>query len=883
MGEAGIGKSRLLEELKHTIEAEDMPVMVLEGRCLSYGESISHFPVLEVLKNLFSVTDQDSTDAIRDKISSTVEKILPQTHQEVLPYLYYLFSVPLPAEYKGKVKHLDAEGLRLQVAIAIKEILESAADIKPILMVIDDYHWIDSASLDLLKFVFDTFGDNPILLLCLSRIEKESEGFKVKDHFKKRLGDSFTEIELSVLSQEASQQLTDNLLKFSGLTSAVQKEILSKAAGNPLYLEEIVRALIDRGLLVRKDDIWRSSENLTISDIPDSIQEIIVTRLDRLEPDLKSVLQKAAVIGRSFLVPLLERVTKIDSLMMSVHLATLEELEYIRIYKKEPELEYIFKHPLVQEVVYTSLPRKSRRDLHGRIAGVIEDVLANRIDEFSEFLAHHYSLSDEVDKTQEWLEKAGMHAKERYANDQAITFFEKLITAIDALSNIQQQHRWTQLKAYEALGDVCAMIGRYSKALDAYSTMVTTSDDRLVKGRAMRKTARVYWHQSDFIAALMFLDKALGVLTDDTTDVRVEQAEVHLLRGAVYEVQGSVEEAKAAINQALGIIADMKANERIKKIKANAILHLGSIYRNHGDFDSAIGMYEGSKILLEELNDKQMIANVIYLLGIVYHMKGDVQRAIDLNEESLKILEQIGDKKNIGRTCTNLGVMYSYLGEGEKTRIYQEKALRISRGIGDRRGEGMAYSNLAKCCLGDQEYDKARDYFQKNLDIAEEIGDKTNVSAALGNLAILHIRTGEYDKAESYLFRAEVIIKELGNKQLLATAYCYIADVKRLKNEPVDEVVQYIDKAWMIAQEIGSKASQADCAKNYAKVYASINEIKKAEEYMEIASTLFTELGRVLIMRDMYAQYAGILESVGETALADRYKKKKEALDTQIE
>jgi len=878
LGEAGIGKSRLLEELKNYISSQSLKVRILEGRCLSYGETITHFPMLEVLKKLFTITDQDSVDAIRERITSVIDQLLPESSEDITPYILYLFSIPLSAEFTDKVKHLDAEGLKLQVSIAVKEIIEAFANNNPVIVAIEDYHWIDSASLDLLKFIFDGPRDKPFLLLCLARIEKESEGHKVKEYLKKRIKDAYTEIELSVLSKEASKQLTENLLHCSGLSAGMQKEILNKAEGNPLYLEEILRSLIDSGFIVQEGGVWKSDQDVNISNIPDSVQEIIVTRMDRLEPDLKNVLQKAAVIGRSFLVPLLERLTKVDSLMMSVHCATLEELEYIHVLTKEPELEYIFKHPLVQEVAYTSLPKKKRRELHGQTAAIIEDVLTNRIDEFTELLAHHYSNCDDPEKAIEWLEKAGLHAMDRYANEQATVYFNKLINCIDQLPEPLEPHKWMQQKAYETLGDICTVIGKYSDALEAFTVIGEKSNDMLVKGRALRKTARVYWHQSDFTAALMFLDKALASLVDDTVDIHIELAEIHLLRGAVYEIQGQVSGAKDAINQALSIVEGIKVNDRIKKIKASAMLHLGTIYRNHGEYDSAIGMYQGSRILLEELNDQQVLANVIFLLGIVYHMKGDPQKSIDLNEQSLAIFEQIGDKKNIGRTCANLGVMYSYLGEREKTYALHNKSLRISLEIGDKRGESMAYSNLAKYHLGDEDFDKAHEYFQRNLTISEEIGDKTSLSATLGNLAILHIRTKEYDKAEAYLLRAEKIIKELGNKQLLATAYTHIAEVKRLKNESAENIIKYIDQAWIIAQEIGNKANQADCAKNYAKVYASIKEVHKAEQYMQMAAKLFIELGRAMVLQEAYYQYAEILESVGEKALAKKYMQKSKEL-----
>ncbi len=879
LGAAGIGKSRLYDELKKHIIAEKMAMNIIEGRCLSYGEMITYFPLLEVLKELFCISDPDPVDTIKQKILSTCQELLPEKNKEVAPYILYLFSIPLPQEFKEKVKHLDAEGLNLQISVALKDLLKAAAKKSPLLMVIEDYHWIDSASLDLLKFIFDTSDDSPLLLLCLSRIEKESEAHNVKKFFKENLGDSFAEIELRMLSNEASQQLTENLLKLSGLTPSVQKQMLAKAEGNPLFLEEIIRSLIDEGFLVYESGKWKASEDLTIAGIPDSIQEIIATRLDHLEPDLKVVLQKAAVIGRSFLVPLLERLTKIDSLMMSVHLATLEELDYIRLLAKEPELDYIFKHPMVQEVAYNSLPKKTRRQLHGQVAKLVEELLSERIDEFTELLAHHYTNSDDQKKAIEWLEKAGFHAKERYANEEAIKYFEKVVSVIDELSKATGQHKWIQLKAYEALGDVNAIRGAYDKAIDAYRSLIKGSDDIVVRARAQRKSARAHWHQSNFADALKTLDKAIKTLSGDSVDVLIEQAEIYLLRGAVHEVQGSIPDAQQAIEEALSIVEKVAMNDPVKKIRANAYISLGGIFRNHGNYDKAIEMYEHSKALLEELNDKQVIGNVTYLLGIVYHMKGDFKKAIDLNEQSLAILEQIGDKKNIGHTCNNLGIMYSYLDERQKSLDFHRKALRISLEVGDKRGEGMAYSNLAISYLDADEYEKAHEHFHKYLKIAEHIGDKMGISAAFGNLAILYLRTKEYDKAEQHLLRAEKIIKELGNKQLLATAYTYLAEIKRLKHDPPEQALDYLNQAWALVHEIGNKAGQADCAFNYAKIYATTGDLKESEEYMEQASELFTELGRTGVLQDAYNDYAKILKDIGETKLAAVYNKKAKALD----
>jgi class 3 adenylate cyclase/tetratricopeptide (TPR) repeat protein len=883
LGEAGIGKSRLLEELKSHITSKKIPITVLEGHCLSYGETLTYFPILEILKQLLNITDQDSAETIQNNILNKITALLPDTFKEIVPYIGYLFSIPLPLEFEEKIKYLDAENLKLRIFVALKNLLVSSSLKKPILMIVEDYHWIDTASLEFLKFFLGVPESiPPLLILCPSRAEKESEGYRLKEHLKEQLGDRFNQVKLQPLSIEVTQQLADNLLTLSGLPSDIKGDILSKADGNPFYLEEILRSLIDHGYLVNESGVWKTTPQFSMSDIPDTIQGIIVARLDRLESDLKNLLQQAAVIGRSFLIHILERLTNITSLMMSLHLATLEEFEYIRLLTKDPELEYIFKHPLVQEVAYNSLPKKYRKQLHRQVAEIIEKLLHHRLDEFTEILAHHYAHSDAYDKAVEWLKKAGVRAKERYANEEAIKYFQKLISILDELKDSSPSSLLSQQKAYEALGDIHSLKGAYAEAIENYDAMFKISKDILSQATAKRKKANVYTHQSKFDDALQILDDAKKMIKDKSPQVVLEQAEIYQLRGSIYEVKGLTSEAQKEIETALGLIEKVKPSNQLKMVKAYGFSNLGGVFRSRGDYDKAIEMYNKSRTLLQELHNKRGIANTTYQLGIVYHLKGDYQKAIEFNKQGLVILEEIGDKKGIAHTSGNLGIMYSYLGDYAKALEYHQKNLTISEEIGDQRGVGMASSNLAKLYLMDGNPTKAQVHFQKYLDISEEIGDKVGTSAALGNLAILFLRTNKLDKAEEYLLRSEQILKELGNKQLLIIAYTHLAEVQLQRKVSFKKALEFTKKGWSLAEEIGSKPGKADCFLMYSKIYAAKKEFPKAEENLNNAIKLFTEVGRMRTVISAYHEYGQILNDVGQTKKAQMYIKKAKEIDQQL-
>ncbi len=882
LGEAGIGKSRLLEELENRINNQKLPIIVLKGRCLSYGETLVYFPLVQMLKQLFGIADQDSTSTIQEKILNKVTHLLPDTYKEIVPYIGFLLSVRLAPEFEEKVKYLDAQSLNLRVSVALKNLVTASSKKKPILLVIEDYHWIDSTSLELLKFIFDVPESIPLLVLCLSRVEKESEGYQMKEYLKKRLGNNFKEITLQALSVEASHQLVDNLLKLSGLSPDVKDNVLSKAEGNPFYLEEILRSLIEHGYLIHESGVWKATTQLSISDIPDTVQEIIVTRLDQLESDLKGLLQKASVIGRIFYVHILEDLAKINSLMMSLYLATLEEFEYIRQSTKETEIKYIFKHPLVQEVVYNSVPKKNLRELHSHVAEIVEKLFRHRLEEFTEILAHHYAHSDSHDKAVEWLKKAGLRAKKRYANEEAIKYFQRVISILKEAKDRSASYILSQQKAYEALGDIHTLQGAYAEAIKDYDAMYRISEEKVARATAKRKKAKVYFNQSKYDDALKIVVNAKKMLKEKSPEAALEQAEIHHVRSSIYQVKGLTSEAQQEIEMALSLIEEVEFSNRVKRINVKCFSSLGGIFRAQGDYDKAIKVYQKSKTLLQELNDKQEIANVTYQLGVVYHLKGDYQKAIEFNEQGLAILEEIGDKKGIGQTSGNLGIMHAYLGDYAKALEFHQKNLAISEEIGDKRGVGMASSNLGKIYLIEGDHTIAQAHFQRYLEISEEIGDKVGISAALGNLAILFLRIDELDKAEEYLLKTEQILKELGNKGLLIVAYVHLAEVQFAKKGSLEKALEFAHKGWLIATEIGSKPGKADCYLIYAKIYASMQELPKAEENLQNAIKFYTDIGRKKTIVNAYQEYAQVLKNIGQTERADIYVKKALKIDKEL-
>lgn len=827
-GEAGIGKSRLLSELKIHIDTKHLPLAVLEGRCLSYGDTLAYFPFLCILKELCRITDQDSSSACKTKISDTVYKFFPDNYKEVLPYVGFLFSLQLSPELDEKVKYLDPQNLKLQIFVAVKNLIKAASREQPMLLVIEDYHWIDSTSLELLEFILGSLMPVPLMLICLSRPDKETAGYLLSRHLKKQYGEDFQEVVLRPLSSDASGRLADNLLSMSMLLPDAKERILSKAEGNPFYLEEILRSLIDRGFLVFEDGAWKATTQLAVPDIPDTVQEVIATRLDKLEPELKDLLQKAAVIGRSFYIRVLESLTGVDNLMISLHLATLEEFEYIRPQTREPELEYVFKHPLLQEVIYHSLPKKKRGELHGQVAEIVVALYHHRLEEMGDILAYHYANSDNAEKAIEWLRKAGLRAKTRHANDEAIKYFKRIVSTVEetVADDKSETTLAAQLDAYENLGDIYRLQGLYPSAIQAYRNLYCNTDNTSIKASSAYKTANVYCDQGDY-------DNAVKELTD---------AEKLSPAGSILEVK----------------CLDLRA----------------FMLRMHGNLNQAEEIYQKSIKLLESLGDRHELAGSLNQLGIICHIRGDYKKAIEYNQQAMAIFEEIGDMQRQSRLIGNLGVTYAHLGEIDKALECHQKNLEIAERIGDKRAVGIANNNISRIYIHKRDYIRAQTHLEKVRKISEEIGDRVLLSAAIGNLAIIHRSTGDLEKAEENLLEAERVLNEVDNKELLVVTYQQLAEVQLAKKKNIEKTLEYVDKAIALANTIGSKSAIAECHQLYSIIYGTHRDFVKAEENIERAGKLFNEIGKVDTHETMLREYAQLLRSIGEIDRAETILRK---------
>lgn len=311
IGEAGLGKTRLINEWKNAISAASElsnPPLWIEGHSLSYGQSLAYHLLIDLLRNMLGVATSSSEPVVQQALKKFCEELFGANSPSVFPYLGHILSIQLEGDALERVRSLDPQTLQAQYQIAFRQLLTALSRRQPIILILEDIHWADSSSTDLLAKLLPLAAENPIIYMCLTRPDLDSPGWKLVNRYKELGTTRVVEINLLPLSEEYSQQLVTNLLEIGNLPPKIQELILSKAEGNPFFVEEVIRMLIDQGVFVQKENSWLVQREIDTVEIPDTLQGLLLARIDRLPEDVKHTLRVASVIGRQFSVKVLEQV-----------------------------------------------------------------------------------------------------------------------------------------------------------------------------------------------------------------------------------------------------------------------------------------------------------------------------------------------------------------------------------------------------------------------------------------------------------------------------------------------------------------------------------------------------------------------------------------------
>jgi class 3 adenylate cyclase/tetratricopeptide (TPR) repeat protein len=435
VGEAGLGKSRLLAELLRLEPARH--VTVLEGRALSVGHGLRFHPFVDLLQRWAGIADDDEA-AARVKLLAALSGIMSETERdEVFPFVAMMMGMR-PGGGEG-------EAMVELILKHVRQVLHRLTAVRPTVLVFEDLHWADQSSIELLEALLRLAGRYPLLFVMLARPEAPETSDRILAAARSEHADRYTEIRLGHLTAPQCYALIQNLLGTPDLPYATRELIVRRAEGNPFYIEEVIRALVEDGAVAYDGDQVRVTDRLRAAVIPGTVQEVVMSRVDRLDEPTRHVLQMAAAVGRSFehhlIAEILREEQHLDAILddlvrrQLIRARQVRRTDAGRRRSLVAEREYVFTHAIVQETIYEAILQKTRQELHRRVARAIESIYADRLNDFYGMLAYHYSRGQELAKSEEYLFRAGEEAARAAASNEALDFFR------DASRLYLQMHR----------------------------------------------------------------------------------------------------------------------------------------------------------------------------------------------------------------------------------------------------------------------------------------------------------------------------------------------------------------------------------------------------------------------------------------------------------
>ena len=622
VGDAGTGKSRLTHEFKAKIKADK--VHWREGHAYPYTQNMAYYPLTNLLTHAFQIREGDKPSQIKEKVEAGVQELL-WDKPEAKKYLGGLFSIGY-----ADTDEISPEFWQKQLLLSVQQLLEALASRGPTVILFEDLHWADKSFIDLLYLLLEN-THRPALFLCVYRpsFKLFPEGMSIK------LNWPHHEIKLSDLSWEHTQAMLQSLLGSQGLPDELRYFIKQKVEGNPFYLEEVINSLIETGVLKSENGMWKLNQALNLDDVPPTIQGVLTARLDRLENKAKRILQEASVIGRAFFYEVLKRVTELTT-SLDDNLFGLESRDFIRTRSLEPDLEYIFKHALTQEVVYNGLLKKERQEIHERIGSVIENLFQDRLPDFFETLAFHFHRSKSIPKALEYLTKAGKKCLKRYA--------------------VEEAHQYYQM-AFDLL----------SKKSDR-----SEADNKLLIG-ILTDWALVYYYRGGFrqlSELLISFEEVANSLSDNQE------------KGMYYAWVGYALDNRFEPKKSYQYL--LKALDLGEQIRSDSVIGYASAWLTWtccslSQFDEAIEHgNRARKIASHSESDPYVYFKSLAGMGVTYFFKGESQNAINAGQQ---LLEFGVDRDNIRCQAIGYYIMgYGHCAEGnfDKAIEVAEKAVQIA-------------------------------------------------------------------------------------------------------------------------------------------------------------------------------------------------------------
>jgi class 3 adenylate cyclase/predicted ATPase len=733
--EAGMGKSRLNAEVIKLAISQGF--QIYGGKCQSYGTQMTYLVWRDIWRGFFAIDPDLPAADLQTHVEKQVADIDPNLVQRI-PLLDVLLNTSFP---DNELTHsLDPKLRKESLEHFLFNCLQSRANQLPLLVVLEDCHWIDPLSRDLVEFIGRNLSKLHMLLVVIYRPPERGE----KSHLNLARLPYFTELALTDFTTSEATKLIE--LKFAqhyGMQEQASPQLVellqTKAQGNPFYIDEMINFLHDRG--IDPHDV----NAITLADLPDSLYSLIISRIDQLTEDKKITLKVASVIGRAFraswlwqIYPQLGAPNQIKQL-----LAELSQMGLTPLDKPDPVLEYLFKHVITQEVAYESIALATRSVLHEQIGQFLESAYADDLTPFIDLLAFHYGQSQNVEKQSVYFRQAADIAKGAYSNQIALDYYQRLLPLLSTAE---------QIEVLCSLGQVWQLIGKWTEAESSYKQALDLAEatshlDSRAKSQLL--LGHLMWYRASYSEALGWLEKAQADFASIQDQHGLSQAVGRM--GLIYRMQSEYDRAIEHFQLQIKLATENQDKEGL----AEAIGHLGNVYRDRREYALALKCYEEELKLAHEIGNRRESLYAIGNMGNVYEEQGNFAHAMINLGQVLDTALEIGDNYTASLAALNLGEAYRVKGGYREALRCYEYCLNIALELDERVAISCSLANMAQVYLAQHQLEIAADLFKKAIILTRVLDIPYYLSEYLyGQAERLSLQT---DTLEAFHANAEVL------------------------------------------------------------------------------------------------------------------------------
>jgi class 3 adenylate cyclase/tetratricopeptide (TPR) repeat protein len=807
VGEPGVGKSRLVYEFVHSHHTSGW--LVLESTSVSYGKATPYFPVIDLLRRYCHIEDHDDTRTIRAKVTGQVLTLDPALQDTLSALLSLLDALPEDSPFLT----LDPPQRRQRTLDALKRIFLRESQEQALLLVFEDLHWIDSETQALLNSLVESLPTARLLLVVNYRPEYQ-HGWGSKTYY--------TQLRLDPLPPVSADALLQALLGDDASLQPLTQLLIARTEGNPFFLEESVRTLVETGVLVGKPGGYRLAQVLPTIQVPATVQAVLAARIDRLPPEEKRLLQTAAVIGTEVSLPLLQAIADMPEEALQRGLAHLPAAELLYETRLFPEPEYTFKHALTHEVAYGSLLLERRRVLHARIVEALEALAGERVAEQVERLAHHALRGEVWDKALAYGRQAGEKAMMRSAHREAIESFEQALSALPHLPE-QRDTREQAIDLRLALRSALFPSGdsRHILAvLREAEALAATLDDPRRLGQVSGFLAIHFLNRGERDQAITLAQRALD-LAMASGDVGLHVIATHYL-GETYRAQGAYRRAIDCYKQTLPSLEGARRRERFGQVTLPAVRSRANLAWCHAELGA---FAEGNALGDEGLRIAEAAAHPGSLMfaalgvGRLSLLQGDLRRALPLLERAMGICQDANLPGYFPLMAAALGAGYTLGGRVDDAVPLLTQAL-------------------------------------EQTIATERAGWQTQCSLHLGEAQMM---AGQLEEAHALAERALALARTHQGRGNQAYALCLLGDVAVRREPPEhDQAEAHYRQALALADALGMCPLQAHCHRGLGMLYAATVQREQARTELSTAIEMYQTMAMTFWLPQTEAALAQI-------------------------